>query len=125
MAQDFSGFLDCVKSVSVSDVAGGKACMVQNGYDANVYTVEQAITLAKSQLAQEIDHSSVDGPSALLLILALVVVGRFAIGGLAKAVKNGDVHGRRTVSGIRSAISPVSEGLNRWNIHNDTYRYFS
>lgn len=123
MTQNYSGFLDCVKSVPVSDVAGGKVCMVQNGYDANVYSVDQAITLAKSQLVHEIEHPKTSPDTALAIILAAAVLfGGFTYA-IVKSIRSNWVSssGDEEPSPLNT---PMDVGLNRWNIHNETYRFF-
>ncbi len=123
MPQNYSGFLDCVKSVSVSDVAGGNACMVKNGYDASVYTVDQAITLAKSQLVFEIEHPRTSTDMSTAIILAAAVLLGWFVYAIVKSTR-ATLTTSSADDELPSVESQKDVGLNRWNIHNDTYKYF-
>jgi hypothetical protein len=124
MTQDFEGFMDCIKHVPVSDGAAGEACMVKNGYDPNTYTVDQALTLARAQLVQEIAHPTPIKPEQAMLTLlgiatAVFVVIYLVVKGVRAGIRSGVIepdHGR-------SAIGSRGSDLNRYNIHDDVHRF--
>ncbi|MTJ93933.1 MAG: hypothetical protein F8N36_13905 [Desulfovibrio sp.] len=86
MKQNFQGFLDCAYNVHYWDVAGKTACMVKNGYDPAVYTVQQATDLAKTQMQDELDHPTFGVGSVIVIVVACLAL-RWVVGGLVTAFR--------------------------------------
>lgn len=78
MKQNAEAFLTCSAKVPYGDVAGDTACMVKNGYDPKVYTVQQATELAGIQARDALAHPG-GGMLGLLGVVALVLVAGWAL----------------------------------------------
>ncbi|MTJ93911.1 MAG: hypothetical protein F8N36_13795 [Desulfovibrio sp.] len=109
MKQDFEGFLNCSHGIHYWDVAGKTACMVKNGYDPAVYTVQQATDLAQAQMQKELDQPTFGFSSVIFIILALLVV-RWVAGGVVTAFQTKG----RSMAGLFGADDSDATG-STWN----------